>query len=1410
MITSTQGWEINAEPLSDTQETEKKIQIEQIEEQYFDKKTTNSILVLQRNLRGFFTRKKILQQSRKQIKRINTILELISTEKTYLKHLQLTIKHFLDPLTKNQIVSKTKLKQMFSNIVPLMQLSEKFYERLVNRRIDTTTHQWGNVFDGIIDFMKIYTSYVNNYDTAIIIISEEKNQNEKFKEFIDSKKSITELENLRLFSLLITPIQRIPRYVILINQIVKNTDESNPDNLYLSNVLEKMKEIAKHLNLNRSHLMEFQRILAIQNKFQNLAEGESLLDAGRRLKKEGKLNVYNKRKKKKPLKVFKQWVFLFNDLLISSYKIDNNTFSKKIIISFKYLELDSLPQKISENQTKFEFKVGKEIYVIEGDDPETTLEWFNILNKILKKNIKKRRSFLDLLSWTKLPVINGSLPPPVKSTQGDVYNNKLYIWGGEISSNSKKKQYINDLYTLDLDTWTWTLLNVKGKKPIARSNHTLNLIDGCFYLFGGENNDKIFGDLYFLDIKNLIWKNISTQNKNKPSARYGHSSSLYKNQIWIFGGQNKKGKCLNDLYCLDLQTNKLIWKKIKIVNGNSYPPIRKLHTCTVINSNLMILGGVKDSLPLNDVWNFDLKHNIWKENESSQKNNINRYGQSAIQFKHKLYIIGGSNFSKKKEKQSVSILNLKTLKWEDVINDESKPKQIEQCLTVRLPSWNNKILLFGGSINNQFSNNCYVITIEIRSKKKNKKNSKTANNSTERRSRRKSFSNFKSRNSNPKSQINQTNQNSNSNYNHRNHDIRNRRKSISNYNQKYHHSKETRTKNLAIPKINNQTFTVTDSYSLPDSREKNNYFIENYLENAKIKNKKQKKSDLQTSKSISSNDLIKNRNNNSNNGNNGGNDSSDDEFSKKKKKQKKKILFQSSENSSDYDIHFDPFSNDLPKKKKKKTKKKKSPSENDPGYIFYSMYQGDTSSPFSPINKKKNILNIKKKKKKQKQKQQPIKRNPRKHHQINKRNSQGYNLNDSKSVQKNETKSRNIPIKNGERNAGNNNLNVNFEIPVLYPNDQWANSAPTYTNFTNQNEKSCYFLESLEKYNYKNSSGEEGNTQPSSDDDDGDSGGGGDESDENGDYDELDQEEIQNYLNSNSYSYSNSNSNSNPNSLSFSFSPKIENNFPKISQKSENNFPKISPRLDNNEETNNLIIPILKPPNNRKITVKRQLELTNKKPREKRVTYNISENMITSINNNSKNKKKLTYSHSLKETNQSNYENNLYNNSYDNGSFLHQIPEHIKKPVKRISVTKKNILNKHNNQNKNKKHSHTNRRHHHNVIGSDLNNRSTQNRNHNHHRVNSNPRTNDKLNEKIRLELITLNETYQYLVRIKNLNLSNLIKKLSKKYRKHIVLKLSREGPEINKQRQLDQLISKFGVGKSPTIRLYVSFRRKK
>ncbi|KAJ6232131.1 faciogenital dysplasia protein [Anaeramoeba flamelloides] len=922
MITSTQGWEVTAEPLSDTQETEKKTPITQIEAQYFDRKTANSIQVLQRNLRGFFTRKKIIRQSRKQIKRINTILELISTEKTYLKHLQLTIKHFLDPLKKSQMVSKTKLKQMFSNIVPLMKLSEKFYERLVNRRIDTSTHQWGNVFDGIIDFMKIYTSYVNNYDTAIIIISEEKNQNEKFKEFIDSKKPITELENLRLFSLLITPIQRIPRYVILINQIVKNTDESNPDKLYLSNVLEKMKEIARHLNLNRSRLMEFQRILAIQNKFQNLAEGESLLDAGRRLKKEGKLNVYNKRTKKKPLKVFKQWVFLFNDLLISSYKIDNNTFSKKMIISFKHLELDSLPQKISENQTKFEFKIGKEIYIIEGDDPETTSEWFNSLNKILKKNIKKRRSFLDLLSWTKLPVINGSLPPPVKSTQGDVYNNKLYIWGGEISSNSKKKQYINDLYTLDLDTWTWTLLNVKGKKPIARSNHTLNLIDDRFYLFGGENNDKIFGDLYFLDLKNLIWKNISTQNKNKPSARYGHSSSLYKNQIWIFGGQNKKGKCLNDLYCLDLQTNKLIWKKINIINGNSFPPIRKLHTSTVVNSNLMIIGGLTDSLPLNDVWNFDLNHNIWKENESSQKNNINRYGQSAIQFKHKLYIIGGCNFSKKKEKQTVSILNLKTLKWEDVINDESKPKAIEQCLTIRLPSWNNKILLFGGSINNQFSNNCYVITIEIRSKKKNKKNSKTTNHNTERRSRRKSFSNFKATNSNPTTQINQINQNSNSNNNHRRNDFRNRRKSVSNYNQKYYHHQETRTQNLAIPRINHQTFTLTDSYSLPDSREKKNYFIENYLENAQINKKKHKKSDLQTSKSISSHGSMKNQNNN--NDNNGGNEYDDDdeeEFSNKKKRQKKNRLFQSSENSSDYDIHFDPFSNDLPKKRKKKKKK---------------------------------------------------------------------------------------------------------------------------------------------------------------------------------------------------------------------------------------------------------------------------------------------------------------------------------------------------------------------------------------------------------------------------------------------------------------------------------------------------------
>jgi FYVE/RhoGEF/PH domain-containing protein 5/6 len=53
---------------------------------------------------------------------------------------------------------------------------------------------------------------------------------------------------LDLDSLLITPVQRIPRYKLLLKELVKHTSDSHPDKKNLNDALQKMTEIANIVN----------------------------------------------------------------------------------------------------------------------------------------------------------------------------------------------------------------------------------------------------------------------------------------------------------------------------------------------------------------------------------------------------------------------------------------------------------------------------------------------------------------------------------------------------------------------------------------------------------------------------------------------------------------------------------------------------------------------------------------------------------------------------------------------------------------------------------------------------------------------------------------------------------------------------------------------------------------------------------------------------------------------------------------------------------------------------------------------------------------------------------------------------------------------------------------------------------
>ena len=80
------------------------------------------------------------------------------------------------------------------------------------------------------------------------------------------------------------------------------------------------------------------------------------------------------------------------------------------------------------------------------------------------------------------------------------------------------------------------------------------------------------------------------------------------NKVYIFGGEDKSRRAVNDLYVLDMNT--LQWSHPKIEGPG--PSARAAHiSCAVEDRYLMIFGGGSVARCYNDLWAFDTEKQTW-------------------------------------------------------------------------------------------------------------------------------------------------------------------------------------------------------------------------------------------------------------------------------------------------------------------------------------------------------------------------------------------------------------------------------------------------------------------------------------------------------------------------------------------------------------------------------------------------------------------------------------------------------------------------------------------------------------------------------------------------------------------------------------------------------------------------------
>ena len=158
----------------------------------------------------------------------------------------------------------------------------------------------------------MYQNYCNNYSAAATCLSKlRKKTGSAFSKFCDEQNQCSYFNFLPIESLLILPIQRMPRYKMLLEEILKHTEPDHPDLEQLQTALTKICAVNDSID---SDLKDFERRIRVQileNRFKGKVT--NLVTPSRRVLREGVLRKMEGR----DVALHKALLFvLFNDSLL--------------------------------------------------------------------------------------------------------------------------------------------------------------------------------------------------------------------------------------------------------------------------------------------------------------------------------------------------------------------------------------------------------------------------------------------------------------------------------------------------------------------------------------------------------------------------------------------------------------------------------------------------------------------------------------------------------------------------------------------------------------------------------------------------------------------------------------------------------------------------------------------------------------------------------------------------------------------------------------------------------------------------------------------------------------------------------------------------------------------------------------
>uniref|UniRef100_A0A4W2DW99 Rho guanine nucleotide exchange factor 10-like protein n=1 Tax=Bos indicus x Bos taurus TaxID=30522 RepID=A0A4W2DW99_BOBOX len=257
-----------------------------------------------------------------QVVRRHILGSIVQSEGSYVDSLKRVLQDYRNPLMEMEpkALSARKCRAVFFRVKEILHCHSMFQIALSSRVAEwDSTEKIGDLF--VASFSKsmvldVYSDYVNNFTNAMSIIKKACLTKPAFLEFL-KRRQVCSPDRVTLYGLMVKPIQRFPQFILLLQDMLKNTPRGHPDRLSLQLALTELETLAEKLNEQKRLADQVAEIQQLTKSVSDRSSLNKLLTSGQRqllLCETLTETVYGDRGQL--IKSKERRVFLLNDMLV--------------------------------------------------------------------------------------------------------------------------------------------------------------------------------------------------------------------------------------------------------------------------------------------------------------------------------------------------------------------------------------------------------------------------------------------------------------------------------------------------------------------------------------------------------------------------------------------------------------------------------------------------------------------------------------------------------------------------------------------------------------------------------------------------------------------------------------------------------------------------------------------------------------------------------------------------------------------------------------------------------------------------------------------------------------------------------------------------------------------------------------